>query len=326
MKKVVFILVFCTAVAGYAQVRVGNNLVKGVVDTTQTIQNITIKERIKVPSKALLFNLGYYFPSVNNKLVNSDFWNKKLGSQVEFNVDFRMQFKRDDIEDEEVIQTPTLFAFGVGLGFSYLHQSAKFDSYTETLNNYVDADGDNCNVILSYRNVEEAVSLTYLDIPFYIEVGKPSRVKTSAYFKLGFKASILVGKKFSHAGNYTSAGYYPQWDTLGFGKPFDDIAELGYYPDKPCYEAPEFAFNPFVLWGGISAGVNFPFSSLEKNKLAKLMLRLSGKLDYSLTPIAKPLSESGFRGSSFRINQSNMLSDGSRILSLGLSVSLIYCL
>jgi hypothetical protein len=321
-----FFVAFFATVAVYAQVKVGNNLVKGVVDTTQEVQNISLKVRTKVPSKALVFDLGYGFPSINNALVKQDFWSKKLGSKIDFAVDFRMQFQKKDIEDEEVVQVPSWVAMGVGVGFSYIHQSAGFDAFSETLTDYIDIDGMKCNVSFNYKNVKESVSLTYLDIPLYFEIGRPSRVKTTAYVKLGFKASFLVGKNFSGEGTYTSSGYYPQWDVN-----LDDVDVLGYYKDDQlCYNIIGGKLNPFVLWGGLSAGVNIPFSSLEKNKLAKWMLRISAKADYSLTPISKPLPDAIFNvvkdvNSSFRLNQANML-DKSRIFSYGLSLSLIYCL
>ena len=326
-----FFVAFFATVAGYAQVKVGNNLVKGVVDTTQEVQNISLKVRTKVPPKALVFNLGYGFPSISNALVKQDFWKKKVGYGVDFNMDFRMQFQKRDIEDEEVVKVPSLVAMGVGLGFSYVHKSAGFDAFSETLTNYTDKDGDKCNVSLEYKNVKESVSLTYLDIPFYLEIGRPSRVKTSAYLKLGFKASFLVGKNPQGEGTFTSSGYYPEREVT-----LDNVDVLGYYKDdQPCYNFMEYRLNPFVLWGSVSAGINIPFSSFEKNKLAKLMLRIGAKIDYSLTPISKELpsaitSDEGiiypiFTGTSFHTSNINMLAK-SRIFSPGFSLSLIYCL
>jgi hypothetical protein len=82
-----------------------------------------------------------------------------------------------------------------------------------------------------------------------------------------------------------------------------------------------------VVWASISGGINFPFSSFEKNKIAKCILRISAKADYSLTPISKKLSEPYFKDSYFRLYQSNMLGgNGTRIFSAGLVVSLIYTL
>jgi len=325
MKKVMFFVAIFATVASFAQVKVGNNLVKGVVDTTQEVQNISLKTRMKVPPKALAFNLGYGFPSINNALVKQDFWKKKIGSGVDFNLDFRMQFQKKAIEDEEVVNVPSLIAMGVGLGVSYFHQSARFDAFSETLTNYTDIDGDKCDVSLKYKNVKESVSLTYLDIPFYLEIGRPSRVKTSAYLKLGFKASFLVGKNSQGEGTFTSSGYYPEREVT-----LDDVDVLGYYKeDKPCYNiigGMFNPFNPFVLWGSVSAGVNIPFSSLEKNKLAKLMLRISAKIDYSLTPVSRiGLEDVYFTGLSYSLNNINMLNK-SRIFSPGFSLSLIYCL
>ena len=323
LKQLVFILIFLCTTTAYTQVDIGNNLVTGTFDTTRTIQNIVLKNRIKVPKNAVVLNLGYNFPMINNALVNkSDFWNKKTGTGVNFSVDYRKQFQKKTIENDAIVSTPTIMGMGIGVGISYFRQSAGFEKFSDTLSNYTDVDGDKCTVYLKCQNVKETVSLTYLDIPVYFEIGKLSRVKPSAYLQLGLKASVLIAKKFEGQGAYTSTGYYPKTEVM-----LHDVSVLGYYTNELCYNEPAYKLSPFVLWGTIAGGVNFPFSSLEKNKLAKWILRVSAKIDYSLTPISKSMEEPYFKGATFRLNQSNMLGgDGSRIFSAGLMVSLIYCL
>jgi len=322
MRKIALaVSLFCT-MATYAQTeKVKNNLVTGTVDEDH---NLALKTRVMVPEKAIAFNLGYSFPALNNSLTKSDFWNKKVGIGIEFDVNFRYQFlkKERDRETGEVKPAPMPLAIGIGLGFTHMSRKAGFDSFDETVKNFTDADGDKCDVILEYRNVEEKVAFSYLDIPLYLEIGKPSQVKTSAWLRLGFKGSILVAGKFTGTGTYSAKGNYPDWNVL-----IDQVSILNFTEQSACYGNPDYKFSPFVLWGSISGGVNFPFSSLEKNKPAKLILRLSAKLDYSLTPVSKALPNEYFDKSLFRINQSNMLTgDGSRILAFGISLGFIYCL
>ena len=320
MRKVAFILSFFCAVTVYAQQEdeVRNNLLKGTSDEDGYL---SIERRNIVPEKSIVFNLGYNIPFVSNSLINSDFWDKKMGTGIELGVDFRKQFQSKKIEDEYVISVPQSFAIGAGLGISYFHQSAKFENFSEVLSNYTDVDGDVCNINLSYQNVEESVSLAYLDVPLYFEIGKPSQTKTSAYFKLGLKASLLIFEKFSGTGTYTSTGSYSGWNAT-----LHDIPVLDYYTDKPCYDNPEYELSPFVLWGTVAGGVNFSLSSIEKNELSAWILRISAKADYSLTPVSKALPDSRFSGSAYRLNQSNLLGgDGSKMFSVGLSLGLIYC-
>jgi hypothetical protein len=313
MRKIVFILSFFFTVTVYTQGQ--SNLITGG-DTT------TFEYRVKVPKQSIVLNLGYKIPLINNSLIKSDFWNKKLGTGINFGVDYRRQLQQKAIDDDEVIRIPTAFAFGAGLGFSYLYQSIGFDNLKETLTNYTDKDGDNCTINLNYQNVKETASLIYLDIPLYLEIGKLSRIKISGYFNIGATASILISKTLNYEGTYTSIGYYPQWDVT-----LDDMPGLGYFNNASCYNNPEQKLSPFVIWGTVSGGVNFPFSSLEKNKLATWILRVGAKIDYSLTPVSQALPDSYFTGSQFRLNQTNMLGgDGSRILTAGLSIGLIYCL
>jgi len=320
MKHLVCILVFLCSVTMYAQIEVGNNLVSGKVDTTRSIQNISLKSRVKVPVNAMVFNFGYQVPWITNAPTKANFWNNKVGVGVDFSIDYRRQFQKKTIEKDEIISLPTSFAFGIGIGISFIQKTSYFENFAETLTNYIDKDNDLCNVMLNYKDVKESVSLTYLDIPLYLEIGKLGRIKPSVCFKLGVKASVLVGKRFTTEGTYTATGYYPKEEVT-----LHNIPVLGYYTNAKCYDSPEQSVAPFVLWGMASVGVNIPFSSFEKNRIAKWILRLSAGVDYSLTPISKAMNDAYFRGTEFRLNQVNMLSNTSRIFAARVSVGVVYC-
>jgi hypothetical protein len=328
MKKITVILAFFYSFAAYSQVDVGNNLVVGTVDTSRSVQNIVFKSRVKVPINALVFNLGYNIPMIDNKLMRSNFWTKKVGTGLDFSIDFRHQFQKRAIVDDEIVSAPTAIGIGAGLGCIFLLKSTVCKDFKETITNFVDLDGDNCSVTLDFQNLKEKFTLAYLDVPVYIELGRPSRIKISGFCKLGVKASLLIYKKVAYEGTYSSSGEYSQWNVT-----LSDVDVLGYYSKVSCYthpetqENPQYNVSPFVIWGSISGGVNFPFSSFEKNKIAKCILRIGAKVDYSITPISKALPEPYFKDSLFRLYQSNMLGGkGTRIFSAGLVVSLIYCL
>ena len=316
-KELVFVLTFLCAFTAFAQVEESEDAVVS--------NNAVVKSRIRVPENAIEINLGYSIPMLNNALLKNDFWDKKVGTDLYFNVNYRKQFMKKTIEDDEVISRPTWFSVGAGVGISYFKQSAGFDNYSETSSNSKDLDGDNCKMSFNFRNVEEKISLTYLDIPIYVEIGRPDRMKASAFFKVGVKASVKVSEKVAGEGNYTSDGYYSQWNVRLY-----DIPPLGYYPNNGCYSNTEneYSLSPFVLWGSVSGGVNLPLSNVKKNRIAKWMLRVSAQVDYSITPISKSLPNADDTGTKFRLFQSNMLGgeNGSKMFSAGLTFGIIYCL
>jgi hypothetical protein len=312
---VVFVLALFFASAVFAQ--------EGSDDAVQVV-NTAVKSRVRVPENAIVFNLGYSIPMLDNAMVKNSFWDKKLGTGMDFSLGFRRHFMQRTIEDDEVVNLPTWFAVGAGVGVSYFHQSIGFGSLRDTLTSHTDVDGDNCDVYFNFQNVKEAVSLMYLDIPVYLEFGKPDRMKTSAFFKVGVKASLLLSENVAGEGFYKSEGFYPKWNVK-----LHNINPLGYYNNADCYSENESEYNlsPFVLWGSVSGGVNIPLSSVKKNRIAKWMFRINAQIDYSITPISKSLPDSDFSGTKFRLFQSNMLGgDGSKIFSVGLGVGLIYCL
>jgi hypothetical protein len=328
MKKIAFLLAFFYMLTAYSQVDIGNNLVTGSVDTSRNVQNIIFKSRVVVPKNALVINVGYNIPMLQNPLMRTDFWTKKIGTGIDFSIDYRKHFQKRAIEDDEIITAPTSFAFGIGVGASFINKAIVCEKYSETLENFADIDLDIGDINLNFLDVKEKYSLLYVDIPLYLEMGKLSQIKISTFLKLGVKASLLVFKKFDYSGNFTSTGNYPYWQLQ-----LNDIPILGYYNNENCFinpetmENPELKLAPFVIWGTFAAGINFPFSSFEKNKIATWIFRVSAKADYSITPVSKALADSYFHGSSFNLFQTNMMGGkGTRIFSAGLTLSLIYCM
>jgi hypothetical protein len=331
MKKYSFLVLFLVVVTfTFAQKEKecegGNPLVTGHIDNDNYL---TLEYWEVVPENSLSFNAGYGIPLINNALTKADFWNKKMGTALSFGIDYKYQFQKITYEGFDKIKNPTLFGLGIGLGISYLTQSEFMNNHTESLNSFTDTDGDLCNVSLSYSGIKEKVSLTCLDIPLYLEIGKPSQVKISGYFNVGVKASLLLSGKFSGEGTYTSLGYYPATGVTlhGYSDNRGGIPELGYYSDKSAYEEPEYKLSRFVLWGSLSGGINIPFSKLEKNHLSDCIIRIGARIDYTFLPISKAVSEPYFTNATYRINQSNMLGGiGSRVLIFGLDIKFIYCL
>ncbi|MDR2010208.1 MAG: hypothetical protein LBQ22_06980 [Bacteroidales bacterium] len=300
MKKIILILICLYTVSAYAQ------------------KNSTFFE---VPEKSLVFDFGYGIPFFQNNLLKSDFWNKKNNFTIQPNVSFRKQLSKVDYYANNEA-TPSILAIGGGLGISFLKKTVFFDNYSETITDIYDADNKLFTANLLYNNIEESVFLTYLDIPLYLEFGRPNKKKISGWFQIGLKTSILLTKKISGSGFYTSKGYYPDWDIELY-----NIPELGFYTGGDSYTEPEYKLSTVVLWGTASGGIIFPFSNWVDNFIRHTMLRIGAGLDYSLTKISKSTSDPFFNGASYRINQSNILGgNGSRILSLKLEIGLIYSL
>lgn len=330
MKRIILILMLFGPVMAYAQGEISNDFLIVTSDSTSEFPKTIFKRRVVVPAKALIFNAGYGVPFIHNDLMKSELWTKNIGSAAHFEVDFRKQFQKERTEDGEIIKVPTLWAVGMGLDISYYSRSAYFmdDSVHVSLPGLNDADGDIFEAQLDYKKIKESVSLLYLSVPLYVEIGKLNQVKTSFFVKMGVKASLLISDTFSGEGTYSSNGYY---NDPGDGRAWNiglyDIPELNFYTNEPCYNNPEYKASPFVLWGTLAGGVNIPFSSLEKNRVSNFVLRIGAKAEYSLTKVSKSTAESYFIDAPYQINRVNMLGgNGSRILAIGLEIGIVYCL
>jgi hypothetical protein len=322
MKKIIFLLLLsCAAITLHAQTGKRlelNNIYQVTIDTTG-VDPVSVEKQDYVPINAFAFNLGSGLPFIHNDLPESDFWNVHTGYAFQADVDFRKQFTRKKNIDGYLTKVPSLFAFSAGVGVSYYNKSAGFDAFSEEIDGLTDIAGHPYNASLSYKNVKEQLSLLYLDIPLYLEIGKPSQTKFKAYGKIGVKASILLMDKFKGEGTYTSTGYYPEWDIV-----LDDVSYLGFANDAPCYDNPEYNLNTFVLWSSVSAGFTVPLSNSEKDILRNTILRFGIKWDYSLMAISKSAADSQFTGAKYKLNQSNLLGgDGSRMNYIGIEIGVI---
>ena len=322
MKKIT-VLVFCLCAVAiiYGQDDLNSSQRRNNVYIVTYSDPIGVTKRDYIPLKSIAYTMGLGVPFISSDLFQEDFWNKNTGFAFQFGVDFRKQFTVERVSDQgRIVNVPTLFAVGGGLGFSSFRKSAGFDSFLDTVPKLTDKDGNSFDARLSYKDIKEQLSLFYLDIPLYLEIGKPSKTKTKAWAKIGLKASLLLSSNFNGSGKYTSKGYYyPEWKVE-----LHHVPVLNYYTDEDCYKDPEYNLNPFVLWGNLSAGVSIPLSNSDKNLVRNTILRIGLKYDFTLNAISKGGSNELFPGSKYWINQSNMLGGkGAKLQFLGLEIGII---
>jgi hypothetical protein len=192
--------------------------------------SVTVRDHVALNS--VVFNAGLGVPSINSGLLRQVFGSRPGGYSLQFGADYRKQFTTERIAGNRVLRTPSLFAAGAGLGLSHFRHSADFATLT----------GNN--------NITGQPSLWYLDVPVYLEIGKPSKTKIKAWGKAGVKGSLLLNDKFTYAND-------------------------------------EAGLNPFILWGNLSSGVTIPLSSPERNILRNTIVRLGVKYDFTLNSISK---------------------------------------
>ena len=250
-----------------------------------------------VPERAISFNLGYSIPTITNAQTNQDFWDRNLGMGLSFGVNYKHHFFRSNIINNIEVREPMLFGVGAGLGISHLAQQAVMNyDHTEIIHNFVDIDGDIADVTILYRGIRERVSLTYLDIPLYLEIGRPNQTRLSGFFNAGLRASILVSNQFSGEGTFTSTGFYRYIDGALANVNLYNIPVLNYFTNRDVYIDPEYDLSRFVLWGSLSGGINVP---LRRN-VSNLILRIGARVDYTLLPVSKGTAEPHFTGANFR--------------------------
>ena len=329
MKKVIttsLLFLFCIAVKAQTdttkQVEL-NDIYRVEIDLTGNYP-LKVERRDHTSLKSIVVNVGYGWPLISNDF---DFLDENSGNALQFGVYFRKQFTKERAMNDRVYDVPTAVAIGVGLGLSHFKKSIGFKSLIDSLTIQDDKVKDRYTLNMNYSDVKEQLSLTYLDIPVYLEFGKPSKTKFQPFVRIGLKGSVLINNSFTGEGTYTSTGHYSQIDGEKVDVVISGVDKFGFYNGKKLDEPkPDLNLNTFVLWSTTAAGFSFPLSSPDKDVLRNIILRMGIKWEYPFMSISKDIdTESQYTNAKYWHEQCNILKgSGSKMQYFGLEVGLIF--
>ncbi|MBR3710203.1 MAG: hypothetical protein IKM99_04495 [Bacteroidales bacterium] len=195
-----------------------------------------------------------------------------------------------------------------GVGIRNFNMSAGLAESSMTMK-VVDADGDASQAIYTFRDLSERLTLTYLDIPVRLCFGQPLKDRVVVYAKLGLTPSLKIASSFTGEGKYDLEGYYQQWDVT-----LDDVSELGYGENLPCYDGYEPALKSFVLWGNVALGACVPF------KNSPIAFNAGLKLDIPLTALGEAATSEDFIPGT----HAAVLSQGGKAIIPSVELGLVY--
>lgn len=167
-----------------------------------------------------------------------------------------------------------------GVGASYFGMSANRSAYGFVLDGQSDIDNDIYQAQYYFGDLDERLSMAYLDIPVRVCIGQPNKNHASVYAKVGLTPSILIHSSFSGNGTYSLKGFYEDLQIT-----LEDIPELGFVSNANCYnEEGKPEMSRFMLWGNVAVGAYVPFGTLP------IQLNFGVKVDYPITSIGKATS------------------------------------
>lgn len=165
------------------------------------------------------------------------------------------------------------------------------------------------NAIYQYSDLQEDLSLTYVDIPIRICIGQPVKDQVTVYAKFGVTPSINIKSDYHASGTYTIKGHYPQWGIV-----LEDIEELGFVSQQEYGEDEQPSINKFVLWGHLALGANIPVGKIP------LQVNAGISLDYSLMSIGSAQESDALP------EGKGLLPNGGKVLVPGVNIGVIYLL
>ena len=248
----------------------------------------------KSPFIGLEFGIGPVF--MGNSV--SDGWAKdnKIGGRV------AAYFGTPRLSESFPISTEA------GVGMRRFTLAAHQDMHAETVD-CTDLDGDDYQANIFATDLDEQLSLTYLDIPIRLCFGQPAKDHVTAYFKIGITPSINLLSDLKTSGSYTLNGYYPDWDVT-----LEDIPELGFGSGN-YHENVTADINKFNIWGNVAFGVCVPFKSTP------ILLSAGVKADYSLLSIGK-VNVNQHEGTPLR--KAGLLNEEGRVFIPSVEIGLVY--
>lgn len=251
-------------------------------------------------SKAVYFNFSASSaPIVNSDIFNDDNWEVSKGFGVGFEVGYLLKFNKT-------------IGIGFGAGYSSYSTELKLNPLTYDVPD-IDVDGDNYIKNIITGEILEETSISYFDIPVFLELSNMNIDKIGFYGRIGLKVSFPLSSSFTSSGLADYEGYYSQYYVTLY-----DIDELG-FTEKEIYQEPEVASNSVNISALISAGLTFPISNY-------FIIRLGANADFGLTDVSAQKA-TDYENTKYDGNYNKLLENPNAkttIRSFGGEIGLIY--
>lgn len=272
--------------------------------STEYAKEIAILKGKKLDNRDNISLQAFFSTStIDNELIRQDFWGKNASLGQSYQLTYSKYFSS---------QSP--IAFVVGIGMSNYSFNAEIPYMEESLKGIIDPDGDMMDIYYQYNDINENVSLSYLNIPLEFHIGNNTIQKgIQPWINVGVLLSINMKSDVSGSGQYTTIGYFPEWDMT-----VRDVEQLGLRSNADVYdEFTKWDLNKMVLWGTVSMGVCIPISK------SNWELNAGAKCSYSLNVISNETGEQP--NTQYCLGINNLLGGkGTRILNWGLAFGITY--
>ena len=260
------------------------------------------KSSVSYTSRALYLLMGPSFSQIiNSEIYKDDRWTVNNGIGYSVEVGYLLKFNH-------------YLGINVGLGYSSYSTEISLGRDTISIEDQVDKDDDVYVRKISSENLSEDVRISYVDLPFCIDVSNLNIDKLGLYIRFGVKLSVPLLTAFDATGKASYSGYYDQYNIELYG-----IPELDFTSGEEIYEDTELSLNTVNLSAIASAGITIPVSNY-------IIIRLGGNVCYGLTEISKHKEET-YDQTYIDGNYSKLLENPdapTQIRSYGAEVGLIY--
>jgi hypothetical protein len=223
--------------------RINRDTVRRLLGEMESMQSEMKKGSENLNGIAL--NMAFGIDRMSNERTSSSPWTLGISSIQQFELEYMHYVSR---------QTPV--AVKTGLGLSLLRGNASMTQWKDYYDAAVDKDGSFYQAQYYYKDVNEKVRLTYLDVPLLLHVGSNRESGgMQGWLEAGIRMSVKIGSVFNGSGVYSKKGVYGDlWDVE-----MEDLPEYGFVKEASLYDGvhPE-RMLPFVLWGQCAVGVLVP--------------------------------------------------------------------
>ena len=116
----------------------------------------------------------------------------------------------------------------------------------------VDSENEEYDLLVSGKNIEEEQTISYFDVPVYLNIRLPFSKKIGLFVQSGVDLSFAMTKNYKSSGTFTYKGYYSAYNVV-----LQDLPKYGFPTNKATAVEGHPEVHPFTIFAVATAGLDF---------------------------------------------------------------------
>jgi len=116
----------------------------------------------------------------------------------------------------------------------------------------VDSENEEYDLLVTGKNIEEEQTISYLNVPVYLNIRLPFSKKIGLFVQSGVDLSFAMTESYKSSGTFTYKGYYSAYNVI-----LEDLPKYGFPTNKATTVEGRPEVHPFTVFAVATAGLDF---------------------------------------------------------------------